>query len=229
VLLTHAVLVALAPLIPLPFVDDWVRGHLERRMVRALAQERGRQLSDDDARTLMDEDGSLVSGLAEKAVKLPLKFLLRKVFYVLEIKRATDIASRAYHRGYLVDLALREGYFAARTAKEIRVGLDAACKSVPIGPVEHAVRFAFENSSDVLEGTAGELQRLVQRALRGSGPHAREQVTGAVEAAAPREEKAVAGVAERLRLALFAVPEEHFVRLRSAFREALGYPCSHER
>jgi hypothetical protein len=229
-LLTHAVLVALTPLVPLPFMDDWVRGHLERRLVKALAREHGRELSDEDARVLMDEEGGLAAGLAEKAIKIPLKLLLRKVFYVLEVKRAADIASRAYHRGYLVDYALREDHLAPagpRSAREIRAALDFACASAPIGPVEHAVRFVLESSLDALKSAAGELQRTMQRALRGSGPHvsaAREQVTGAVEAAAPREEEAVASVAERLRQALRTVPEEHFVRLRNAFRQALGHP-----
>jgi uncharacterized protein (DUF697 family) len=62
VLLTHAVLVALTPLIPLPFMDDWVRGHLERRLVKTLAREHGRDLSDEDARALMDEEGSIAAG-----------------------------------------------------------------------------------------------------------------------------------------------------------------------
>ena len=64
-------LVGLTPLIPVPFVDDLVRGHLMRRMVRALAAERGRALSNEEVQALTEDRGGCLAGCAGQFVVWP--------------------------------------------------------------------------------------------------------------------------------------------------------------
>ena len=69
VLLTHAVLVGLTPLIPIPILDDAVKGRIERRMVGELARVHGVALSKDAIAALASDPGdgiflSIAKGLS---------------------------------------------------------------------------------------------------------------------------------------------------------------------
>src|ERR1044072_3553735 len=52
VLVTHAVLTGLTPLIPVPLVDDLVKNYFRKRLVRSLAASAGRVLRDEELRGL---------------------------------------------------------------------------------------------------------------------------------------------------------------------------------
>src|ERR1700754_4434041 len=106
-LITHAVLVGLTPLIPLPVVDDLAKNYFRRRLVRRLASAHGRSLSGEELGALTKEQGrGCVRGCLTAVVVYPLKAVFRKVFYFLEWKRAVDLTSRTYHFGYLTSYAL---------------------------------------------------------------------------------------------------------------------------
>jgi hypothetical protein len=108
VLVTHAVLTGLTPLIPVPLVDDLVKSYFRKRLVRSLAASAGRVLSDEEANTLASEsEGGCLRGCVGAVLIYPLKAVFRKIFYFLEWKRAVDLTSRTYHFGYLVGHALR--------------------------------------------------------------------------------------------------------------------------
>jgi hypothetical protein len=92
-MLVHAVLVGLTPLIPVPILDDYVKGVVERRLVASVASARGVTLADGDVRALVDADESFLGGVAKSVLTFPLKLVFRKIFFVLELKRASDGAS----------------------------------------------------------------------------------------------------------------------------------------
>src|SRR5215207_10268319 len=108
VLVTHAVLTGLTPLIPVPLVDDLVKSYFRKRLVRSLAAAAGRPLTDEESDALASEgEAGCLRGCATTVLVYPLKAVFRKVFYFLEWKRAVDLTSRTYHYGYLVGHALR--------------------------------------------------------------------------------------------------------------------------
>ena len=53
-LVTHAVLVGLTPLIPVPVVDDLTKNYFRRRLVRRLAASSGRGLTEAELGALLD-------------------------------------------------------------------------------------------------------------------------------------------------------------------------------
>ena len=110
IMLVHAVLVGLTPLIPIPILDDYVKNHVERRLTSEVARKRGVELDEKEVATLTgDEDGSMLGSIAKSVVTFPFKLIFRKLFVVLEVKRASDEASRSFHRAYLLDRALSAG------------------------------------------------------------------------------------------------------------------------
>ena len=224
VLVTHAVLAGLTPLIPVPLVDDLLKSYFRKRLVRSLAASAGRALSDEELNALAAEsEGGCVRGCAVAVLVYPLKAVFRKVFYFLEWKRAADVTSRTYHFGYLVGHALRPrgdapsllDTFGARAVGE---AVGAVCREAPIKPLEAAVGSTFRKSKGVLRGAAALLAGSLRRA-----PAARpEQVAEAVERVEPEEERELRPVVTRLQRSIASVPEDHFRNLRERLEARLG-------
>lgn len=224
-IITHAVLVGLTPLIPVPILDDVVKGYFRRRMVRGLSAAQGRILSDEELSALTSESGGgCLSGCVGTVVVYPLKRTFRKIFYFLEWKRAVDLTSQTYHYGYLVNYALQPRADGAtlidlRPAAEVGRAVEIVCREAPIKPVESAVGATFRQSKRVL-GSAAEL--LGKSLRRVTGRASEREVERAVEEVEPEEERELDPVVTRLQNSIASVPDEHFRRLRHALDEKLG-------
>src|SRR5215210_4956275 len=217
VLVTHAVLTGLTPLIPVPLVDDLVKGYFRKRLVRSLAASAGRALSEEELDALASEGGGgCLRGCAVSVLVYPLKAVFRKIFYFLEWKRAADLTSRTYHFGYLVGHALRpraDGPSALdlRGARAVGEAIQAVCREAPIKPLETAVGGTFRKSKGVLKGAAALLAGSLRRQ-----PARPAEVAAAVERVEPLEERELDPVVTRLQRSIASVPEDHFSNLRAA-------------
>jgi hypothetical protein len=217
-LLTHAVLVGLTPLIPIPILDDAVKAAIERRMVREVARASGQELDDKTVEVLAgEEDGSVLVSIAKGIVTFPLKLVFRKLFVVLEVKRASDLASKTYHRGRLLDLALASSIVGPRgpiPPAQVRIAMDAACAAVGLSPLGYAFTSVFQTSKGALESLGKDL-------LKRLGKGGAAKVVDVVEEQAKSEPRA-AGVVARLEEAVRTVPREHFDEIEARFEERLG-------
>src|SRR5215213_5158515 len=207
VLVTHAVLTGLTPLIPVPLVDDLVKSYFRKRLVRSLAASAGRALGEEELDALASESGGgCVSGCVGTVVVYPLKAVFRKIFYFLEWKRAVDLTSRTYHFGYLVGHALRRrgdapSLLDAHGARAVSEAIEAVCREAPIKPLESAVGSTFRKSKGVLRVAAG----LLSRSL-GRQPPQPDRVAEAIESVEPEEERELQPVVTRLQRSLASVP-----------------------
>jgi len=226
-LITHAVLVGLTPLIPVPLLDDLVKNYFRRRMVRGLAASAGRTLDEKELDALASEkERGCLTGCLFAALVYPLKAIFRKVFYFLEWKRAVDLSSRTYHYGYLVAYALRPGANGASAldlhgAKAVNEAAQAACLEAPVKPVEAAIGGTFRKSRNVLRGAAALLAGSLRRV---SGRARAERVAEAIEEVEPEEERELEPVVTRLQRSIASVPDEHFRTLRHSLDARLGLP-----
>lgn len=216
-IITHAVLIGLTPLIPVPFIDDVVKGYFQRRLVRTLSAAHGRELSDEDVTTLTeDRGGGCLRGCLGQAFIFPLKMIFRKVFFFLEWKRAVDLTSQTFHQGYLLDYSLREGWLArpphARCAAEVRTAIEEVCRESPIRPVESAIKLSFRQSKSMLKAGAKVLERAFKRI---TGRPDENQLSEAVTSVEAEEEREIGGVVSRLQRSIEAIPDEHFNSLRT--------------
>jgi hypothetical protein len=110
-ILTHAVLVGLTPLIPIPFVDDWAKTIFQRRMIRQVTQARGLTLNNQEIETLLQEDfwDNCLEGCVGVGLRL-LREIFSKIFFWIEWRRALSLISITYYTGFLLDAALLDGY-----------------------------------------------------------------------------------------------------------------------
>ena len=222
VLVMHAVLTGLTPLIPVPLLDDLVKSYFRKRLVRSLAASAGRPLTDEELNALASEpEGGCLRGCATTAVVYPLKAIFRKIFYFLEWKRAVDLTSRTYHFGYLVGHALRrregaQSLLDAHGARAVNEAIEAVCREAPIKPLESAVGGTFRKSKGVLRSAAALLSSSLRRQ-----PARPEHVAEAIESVEPQEERELQPVVTRLQRSLASVPDEHFRNLRAALEARL--------
>lgn len=225
VLVTHAVLTGLTPLIPVPLVDDLVKSYFRKRLVRSLAASAGRVLTGEELEALASESGGgCVGGCVTTVLVYPLKAIFRKLFYFLEWKRAVDLTSRTYHFGHLVGHALRRREGApslldAHGARAVSEAIEAVCREAPIKPLESAVGGTFRKSKGVLRSAAA----LLSKSLRRQPPQP-ERVAAAIESVEPDEERELRPVVTRLQSSLANVPEEHFRALRDSLEARLRAP-----
>jgi hypothetical protein len=225
VLVTHAVLTGLTPLIPVPLVDDLVKNYFRRRLVRSLAAGAGRSLTEEELDALASErEGGCLRGCAVAVLVYPVKAVFRKIFYFLEWKRAADLTSRTYHFGYLVGHALRRRAGApslldAHGARAVNEAIEAVCREAPIKPLESAVGGTFRKSKGVLRAAAALLSGTLRRQ-----PPRPERVAEAIESVEPDEERELRPVVTRLQSSLASVPDEHFRALRDSLEARLNRP-----
>jgi hypothetical protein len=219
-IITHAVLTGITPLIPVPIVDDLVKSYFQRRLVRELTRVYAINPTEQEMKTLADDPGSgCLAGCLGGALLLPFKLIFRKLFFFLEWKRAADTVSRTFHQGYLLDCALKEGWFPGqRSAFELRAVIDAVCREVGTGPVERAVSLTLGQSKATLKSAAN----LLKRSLRTmSGKPDAERVAQAAEAVEAEEERQIGGVINKLQKSIQSVPEDYFYNLRARLAAGL--------
>ncbi|MFY9610973.1 MAG: hypothetical protein WAU45_20475 [Blastocatellia bacterium] len=219
-IITHAVLTGLTPLIPIPILDDLVKSYFQRRLVRQLADAYRRPLGEQDVRALADDPNrGCLSGCLGGAFLLPLKLIFRKLFFFLEWKRAADTVSRTYHQGYLLECALEQSWFPHHSnAVDVRAAINAVLHEVGTGPVERAVRMTFSQSKSALKSAASLLRRSLQ-SISGKPDEAR--VAQAAEAVESEEEREIDGVITRLQKSIQSIPEDYFDNLRTRLAERL--------
>ncbi len=220
ILLWHTALVGMAPLIPVPFVDDAARGWLRRRMVRKLAEQHHLRLWDEEIAALCDEGaGAFVKGAVRSVATAPLRLLLRRAFVLLRGKKILDDASECYHRGFLCERAFARGLCAPlgpHDARALRTAIDAVLAEAPVAssPVTTAIRSAFARSRAAIPRFIESLQARMTGFRPDDFPEAMER--------AAEGEGSGDGIVAELRRALAEVPREHFERLERRLAELLG-------
>lgn len=214
---SHAVLAGMTRFIPVPFVDDMVQSYVLRRLVRRLAESYGVTLGEEDAEALGPEPNTGCGGCLLSAVIYPLKWLLRKVFFFLEIKRSADLLSRVYHRGVLVEYAMQQkwiGLDAGRPAADVRRAIDEVLREAPIRPVEEAAKLTFRQFTGPFKSAV----RLLRSATSGlTKESSADEVENVLETLPPEERKQFDGLVASLVGKINAIPSEHFEAMRAAF------------
>ena len=140
-----SVLGGLCPLIPVPFVDDWALGQVQRRMVWEVARNAGVTLTSQERKILAGGNeggwpgclGSIVWALRE-GTRAILGWLFRTVFYFLTIRRSVRRSSETLHLGYLFDHSLRMGsaLFPTSSTPEERAGMIRAAALKALGQID---------------------------------------------------------------------------------------------
>jgi len=157
-LLSYALLCGLTILVPIPFLDDWLKLQVQRRMLALTLKSHGYSASAEEVDLLApaDDPGCLRGCLLGGLVYL-VKKLIRQLIPFLEWSRAVDTVSQTYYHGYLVDYALRNARYRPgdlRQAARIKYAIHPARRRSNTRFISQAIRQTLERSRQTLWDTA---------------------------------------------------------------------------
>jgi hypothetical protein len=247
VILTHAVLIGLTPLIPIPFVDDWVKATFQRRMVRQIAAARGFQLQPVEVEALIQEDfwSSCAEGCLSIFFRL-LRELASKIFFWIEWRRGLNLVSVSFYSGFLLDADLMDGYSpvsepgqppeaAAQLREAIRrarYGANARLiqtifrQSVRPLAILGAAWQLFRKAISALPGLIISLPGALFRAIRGAPGRLRDNIALRIQVLLGRQKapeiEAVQRIVQSMQAALLAMDSRYFDELRNKLLVELG-------
>lgn len=182
---------SLTPFVPLPFVDDFLQERLYRRIGRKILERRAPEATPEQRAAAAERivAGYIAAGTAPLASRVGttmVRFVMRKVAMILDVKKSHDVFGEAIVLAIAFDVALRQGGL-ARFGPERRAELGAAVfravssiGSAPIEILTRAGREVWRANASAEEGTR--LDRAVQAMSRRI-----EETRGALEGALRHE------------------------------------------
>jgi uncharacterized protein (DUF697 family) len=158
------------PFVPVPFVDDWLVARILRRITKKVLARHGIDPTSELQRSIVD--GFVDAGgepLAHKVGVGAVRFVVRKVAVVLDVKKSHDVFGQAIAFALALDAAIARGALQSRPAMEIGNILHRALESVGSAAIEglaSAVRKAFAKTAE-----GGSQQTRVVRVSDAVGAH----------------------------------------------------------
>lgn len=229
----HGVLGGLCPLVPVPFLDDWLLGRVKRWMIADLDKRLDTGL-DPEAKVILaggrDPWGApgCVAGCVWVVQKVVIKLLVkiyRKVLYFLAIRDGLHAATEVFHEGYLAAHGLRRAppppqpEAQREHARWLRSVTRETMEELDLQPVRDILRRTFRGSRGLLIRAS---RVLAKPFLRRRNRRAAKTGDGAAEAAVrAREEELLGGLVDRLAAALWG-NREYFRRLEETFERRFG-------
>ena len=193
ILLTHAVLVGLTPLIPIPLVDDIFYARFRRSLVQRLATYHAHKLQTDELEILASSTKSgCALGCVGALLLYPMKKLLSKIFFFLEIKRAADTMGHTYAFGVLLDAAFVDKHIQTHGAARVRAAIDAVLGRTDTSVFNRAARSAIKSSPSAIRDLVAKFSKSNQ-----SESAAKIEAEGGFKELVSRFQSALTQMAER--------------------------------
>jgi hypothetical protein len=146
------------PFVPVPFVDDWIVARLLRRIAKKVLVRHEIDATPDLCKAIVD--GFVDAGaepLAQRAAVGAVRFVVRKVAVVLDVKKSHDVFGQAIAFALALDAAITRGALQSRPAMEVGNILHRTLESVGGAAIEglaSAVRRAFGKDAEAGEGAS---------------------------------------------------------------------------
>ncbi|NLG99698.1 MAG: hypothetical protein GX491_20270 [Chloroflexi bacterium] len=246
-ILFYSLTIGLTPLIPVPFVDDWIKTSVQRRMVRVIFNGRGLAVSDKEVDRLLEEEfwPSCLGGCAYTLIEYPIRRLLRKLVFILEIRRAYVLMSQTWYAGFLLDSALLAGFRTGGQpdeARRLRIAIADVRKRADAALIQRVLRqhtrlgALFGAAWKVFKGTAAGIPRAVfngirsapglfVRGLRGIPARIRYNFYMRIQVLLGREKAPeivlIERIAQNIQKTLLSMPPDHFDDLHRLLMEKL--------
>ncbi len=158
---SDATFAGLSVLIPIPLLDLAFESFFRRRMPGDIARSRGHRLSPPVIDALNRGQGCF-SGCLTLPFSLALEFLKRlstKLLYFLAVKSAGDQLSYYWHRAFLIDYSLQQGYLSdPASAGVAQQAMQQVLKEAGTSPLGQLAYQVVSGASNVL--------RMLRRARR---------------------------------------------------------------
>lgn len=169
------------PFVPVPWVDDWLVARLLRRIARKVMARRGLEPQPPVVKAVVEGYmGAGAEPLATKAAVGAVRFVVRKVAVVLDVKKSHDVFGQAIAFAFALDRALVARALADASAYDVGAVLHRAVESA---------------GSAALEGVVGSVR--ASFAEGGEERTRRERIAGALSAHVDEAAARIASAVDR--------------------------------
>jgi hypothetical protein len=158
----HTILIGTSPLIPVPFLDEWIMTHIWRHMVSELAKSYGCQLSSLQVRQLAYQNQFSCSQGCAAIIIYPLKEIIGEILFWLEWRRGVNLATSAYYSGYLLNVLFAMESFDPRRASHYWEAIQESIEGLNHKLVRKVIRGTFLSSKGAVKATASWLWELAK-------------------------------------------------------------------
>ena len=226
----HSLLIGAALFVPIPLLDDRLASFFWKRMVSDLASDNKRQLTPDQLLALSyPSRWALSDGCLFFARRL-FKELLQEILFILEWRKAINLASEAYYSGYLLnELFAHEGFDPAKSA-QYADALQKAKQGLNMKLVQGVFRGTFRSGKGVLSSVVKWLSSITvgyvksswtRRKNRKAGVASDEQMENFFQMHRSKFQELLKDLITHLQSGIGNLPKEHFDTLRNRLFEEI--------
>jgi hypothetical protein len=227
----HSLLIGAALFMPIPFLDERVAAFLWKRMVSELAKQHGKNLTKDQLQALSYGYRFGLSDGCLFVVRRIFKELLQEIVFILEWRKAIQMAADAYYSGYLLNELFAYEEFDPARAGQYAVALQKAKQGVNMKLVQGVFRSTFRSGKGVLAavgkwlssvtvGYAKESWARRKRMKKGESV-SEEQMENFFEMYRSRLQTLLSDLILQLQSGIGSLPREHFETLKNKLFEEL--------
>src|SRR5215216_7110699 len=141
----HSVLIGAALFVPIPFLDDRLATFLWKHMISDLAKSHNKTLTKDQILALSYQSRFAIADGCLFFLRRLFQELLQEILFLLEWRKAINLATDAYYSGYLLnELFAYEGFDPAKAA-QYAVALQQAKQGVNMKLVQGVFKRTFRS------------------------------------------------------------------------------------
>ncbi len=224
----HSLLIGAALFVPVPFLDERLAAFLWKHMVSDLAKSHGRKLTNDQLLALSYPFRFAFSEGCLLALKRLFQELFQEIVFILEWRKAINLATDAYYSGYLLnELFAYEGFDPAR-AGQYAIALQKAKQGINTKLVKGVFQSTFRSGKGVLGSIVKWLSSITVGYARASWKRRRkrkednaseQQFENFFEMHRSRFQELLRDLINHLQAGLGSLPKEHFDHLRDRLFE----------
>jgi hypothetical protein len=226
----HSLLIGAALFVPIPFLDDRLATFLWKHMVSDLAKVHKRSLTREQILALSYQSRFALADGCLAVVKRLFREVMQEILFLLEWRRAINLAADAYYSGFLLnELFAYEGFDPAKSAR-YAVAMQKAKQGVNMKLVQGVFRAHFKSSKGVLTSVAKWLSSITveyardswaRRRKKNADGAAEQQMENFFEMHKSRFQTLLKDLIESLQSGIGSLPQEHFEELRNKMFQEL--------
>lgn len=229
--LFHSLLIGAALFVPIPLLDDRLARFFWRRMVADLAQDHKKNLTKEQIEVLSYQSGFALADGCLFFLRRLFKEFLQEILFLLEWRKAINLASDAYYSGYLLnELFAYEGFDASKTP-QYAVALQNAKQGVNMKLVQGVFRSQFRSGKGALLSVTKWLSSITigyaktswtrWRNRKNPDVASEEKMENFFQMHKSRFQELLKDLMSSMQTGIGALPKEHFDTLRSKLFEEL--------
>jgi hypothetical protein len=227
----HSLLIGAALFVPIPFLDNRLATFLWKHMVSDLAKSHGRSLTNGQLRALSYQSRF---ALSDGCLYVIIRFfteLVQEILFLLEWRKAINLATDAYYSGYLLnELFAWEGFDPARV-DQYAVAMQKAKQGINRKWVQGVYRAQFRSGKGILTSVVKWLSSITIGYVKDSWTRRKnrknaeaasdEKLENFFEMHKSRFQELLKDLINSIQAGVGALPKEHFEALRNKMFEEL--------